>query len=213
MPQILEFSELLITKLLHDLANTIGAINNGVEFLEEEDNTEEIKQKALQIIASNAKEASARIKFFRYIYGVTKNQGESDLQEMQSLVTEFFNESKYVVKWVNEQQEYGFIRMTNRESQLIACLVYIISSTLLHGGEILIKLYMLNGGRKVIVNASSDKIKVDDNIIKILETYQMDEVKLNNIQVCFVHELAKSTNAVIKCVQSDNQFKIEVSLV
>ncbi len=63
----IHFLELLTSKICHDLISPIGAVNNGVEFLEEmgADAGEEVTS----LIAFSANQASAKLQAFRLAYG------------------------------------------------------------------------------------------------------------------------------------------------
>lgn len=59
--------ELLASRICHDLISPVGAVHNGVEFLEEtgiEDGAE-----AIALIAHSAQSAAARLQVFRLAYG------------------------------------------------------------------------------------------------------------------------------------------------
>ena len=60
--------ELMASRVCHDLISPVGAINNGVEFLEEMG--PEAGQDAIDLIAHSAKVASARLQCFRIAYGM-----------------------------------------------------------------------------------------------------------------------------------------------
>ena len=58
----------LCSKLCHDLAGVIGAIANGAELLEDEDD-EEIRNQAVELLAQSAEQAGRRLRFFRIAFG------------------------------------------------------------------------------------------------------------------------------------------------
>ncbi len=61
--------ELLSSRICHDLISPVGAINNGIEFMEDAgDDLESIKQ-ASELIAHSAQAAAARLQAFRISYG------------------------------------------------------------------------------------------------------------------------------------------------
>jgi len=59
--------ELMASKLCHDVISPVGAISNGVEFLE--DMGMDAGDEAVQLIAFSANQASAKLQAFRYAYG------------------------------------------------------------------------------------------------------------------------------------------------
>lgn len=62
-----DFVQLLASKICHDLISPIGAVNNGVEFMEEmgADSFDD----AVGLIAHSAKSASAKLQAYRIAYG------------------------------------------------------------------------------------------------------------------------------------------------
>jgi histidine phosphotransferase ChpT len=59
--------ELLSSRLCHELISPVGAINNGIELMDEED--PEFVKDATKLIASSARTAGKRLDFYRFAYG------------------------------------------------------------------------------------------------------------------------------------------------
>jgi len=59
--------ELMASKICHDVISPVGAVSNGVEFLEEMG--PDAGEEATALIAFSAQQASARLQMFRYAYG------------------------------------------------------------------------------------------------------------------------------------------------
>lgn len=78
-PRVLE---LIASRICHDLVSPVGAVNNGVELMQELG--EDAGAEAVQLIASSAQQASIRLKAFRLSYGAAgtdKNIGFKDIRE------------------------------------------------------------------------------------------------------------------------------------
>ena len=61
--------ELLASRICHDLISPVGAIHNGIEFMEEMGEAGNCKE-ALSLIMHSAGQASARLQMFRLVYGL-----------------------------------------------------------------------------------------------------------------------------------------------
>ncbi len=75
--------ELIVSRVCHDLVSPVGAINNGIELMQELG--EEAGGEAVQLVAASAQQASIRLKAFRLCYGAAgtdKNLGFKDLKEV-----------------------------------------------------------------------------------------------------------------------------------
>jgi histidine phosphotransferase ChpT len=59
--------ELLCGRLCHDLISPVGAINNGLELLDDDD--PDFVKEAMELIGLSAKKAGQRLQFYRFAYG------------------------------------------------------------------------------------------------------------------------------------------------
>lgn len=78
-PRVLE---LAASRICHDLVSPVGAINNGVELMQELG--EDAGGEAVKLISSSAQQASIRLKAFRLSYGAAgtdKNIGFKDIKD------------------------------------------------------------------------------------------------------------------------------------
>jgi len=75
-------TELIASRICHDLVSPVGAVNNGVELMQELG--DDAGEEAAQLIADSAQQASIRLKAFRLSYGAAgtdKNVGFKDIRE------------------------------------------------------------------------------------------------------------------------------------
>lgn len=81
--------ELLSSRICHDLISPVGAINNGIEFMEDAaDDPESIKQ-ASELIAHSAGAAAARLQAFRIAYGAGGRDGNIKPEDVQKAFGNF----------------------------------------------------------------------------------------------------------------------------
>jgi len=59
--------ELLSSRLCHELISPVGAVNNGIELMDEDD--PDFVKEAMQLIGNSAKTAGRRLDFYRFAYG------------------------------------------------------------------------------------------------------------------------------------------------
>jgi histidine phosphotransferase ChpT len=59
--------ELMSSRLCHELISPVGAINNGIELMDEDD--PEFVKEATKLIANSARSAGNRLNFYRFAYG------------------------------------------------------------------------------------------------------------------------------------------------
>lgn len=73
-------SELICTRLSHDLIGNIGAVSNAVELMEDDDSLAEVKP----ILETSAFALSARLKFFRLAFGLS-NAAPKQIEDVQNI--------------------------------------------------------------------------------------------------------------------------------
>jgi histidine phosphotransferase ChpT len=81
--EITELMELLSSRICHDLVSPVGAINNGLEFMEEMADTPEGRKEATELIAHSATAAGARLMVFRLAYGSGAVDGNIKPEDIQ----------------------------------------------------------------------------------------------------------------------------------
>ena len=64
----IELASLMCSRLCHDLMSPVGALNNGIELLVDEQDPE-MREKCLELLAESAKASANKLKFFRLAFG------------------------------------------------------------------------------------------------------------------------------------------------
>src|SRR3546814_10576584 len=83
----LDLVALICSRLCHDLAGSIGAVNNGIELLAEETDPA-TRDEAIGLIAMSGGDAARRLAFFRQALGASGSldRSEEHTSEHQSLM-------------------------------------------------------------------------------------------------------------------------------
>lgn len=81
--EITTLMELLSSRICHDLVSPVGAINNGLEFMEEMADDPEGRKEATGLIAHSATSAGARLMAFRLVYGAGAVDGNIKPEDIQ----------------------------------------------------------------------------------------------------------------------------------
>jgi histidine phosphotransferase ChpT len=85
--------ELACSKLCHDVISPIGAVNNGLELLEEEQDAA-LREEAAGLAQRSAKRASVLLQVYRSAFGNAGNQQTFGPREAVALAQEFLQSSK-----------------------------------------------------------------------------------------------------------------------
>ncbi len=99
IPDELELAALLCSKLCHDVISPVGAITNGLEVLDEEDD-EDMRGFAMDLIRKSAFQASAKLQFARLAYGAGGSAGAMiDLGDAAKVARNYANDDKITLNW------------------------------------------------------------------------------------------------------------------
>lgn len=89
--------ELAISRVCHDVVSPVGAINNGVELVNELG--VDAADDAIDLIAKSAEQANRRLKIFRLCYGAAGSNDKADIRLVRSAVMDYFQGTRAVVEW------------------------------------------------------------------------------------------------------------------
>ncbi len=95
----LNFTSLICSRLCHDLVGPVGAISNGIELMEMEDDLSQAED-ALDLLRHSADNAARRLKFLRLAFG---SSGGDDMPlpmaDAQKAAFDFFEDHRLDLVW------------------------------------------------------------------------------------------------------------------
>lgn len=98
-PSDLELAALISSKICHDVISPVGAICNGLEILDEDDN-QEAHTYALNMIRNVTQVASAKLQFARFAFGAAGSAGaQIDLSTAEQISRGFIGTGKHKLTW------------------------------------------------------------------------------------------------------------------
>lgn len=98
-PTDLELAALISSKICHDVIGPVGAIYNGLEILDEDDDAQ-AKTYALDVIRNVTEQASARLQFARFAFGAAGSAGaQIDLNTAEQISRGLIGKGKHKLAW------------------------------------------------------------------------------------------------------------------
>lgn len=95
----LDLAALLCSRVCHDLISPVGAIVNGLEVMED-DNDQETKAFAMDLIKKSVRQASAKLQFCRLAFGAAGSAGaQIDLGDAEKVARGFIEDDKTKIAW------------------------------------------------------------------------------------------------------------------
>ena len=106
-PTDLELAALISSKICHDVIGPVGAIHNGLEILDEDDNAD-AKSYAMNVIRNVTEQASARLQFARFAFGAAGSAGAIiDLATAEQISRGFLGHGKHKLSWKGPARTHG----------------------------------------------------------------------------------------------------------
>ncbi len=96
MPNDLDLASLLASRLCHDVVGPVGAIQNGLELMAEDESMAEM---ALELIKKSAAQATAKLQYARMAYGAAGGAEEIDPNEAGRLTAGVFAGERATLEW------------------------------------------------------------------------------------------------------------------
>jgi histidine phosphotransferase ChpT len=131
----LHFTAFMSSKICHDLVGPVGAINNGLELLDEETD-EQTRAYAFELIQFSAHAARARLEYARLAFGASTAMGsEIDLRHAEGIVRAFVEEGKHKLQW-----DVPPGNMEKNKARLLMILLTVVMPSIPAGGDIITKM-------------------------------------------------------------------------
>lgn len=187
MSKEVEFSELMSSRFCHDLAGSIGAINNSIDFLDSKN--EEMRNKAIDLVHFSSNQAINRVTFFRKAYGFASKDIEVNLGDIRILITAFLDATKLKIAF---DKSWDSTSVNSILGKLILNSALIVAASIMHRGLITLS---IKDSSKVKIVADSESYKVSEELLDILKGKGKSiEKNTRNIQHFYTYEVAKSIN-------------------
>ncbi len=170
--------ELLSSRLCHELISPVGAINNGIELMEEDDPA--FVREATKLIASSARTAGKRLDFYRFAYGSGRTGAARDVT--QGLL----EGSKSRCEWSDAVTELPV------EWQRVACnLVVLAVEVLPRGGSV--QVAPLAGKPGLVVTAAGETINTTPELQAVLAgTTTVADLTARSVHAYYTAKLAEA---------------------
>jgi histidine phosphotransferase ChpT len=159
-----EFASLLCSRLCHDLLSPIGALNNGIELLADE-NDPEMRARCLDLLGESARASANKLKFFRLAFGAAGGFGEEvDTREGRAAIEGLFGaDGRIQIGWMVEEPT-----MSKSALKILLNLVLIAGDSLVRGGRLDIGAERHDQGVDIVIRAEGSRIVLDQELRRVL---------------------------------------------
>ncbi|MDO1582133.1 histidine phosphotransferase ChpT [Rhizobium oryzicola] len=194
-----DLAALLCSRVCHDVISPVGAINNGLELLDEGGGSD---ADALDLIRTSAINASVRLKFARLAFGASGSVGASiDTGEAEKAAKDFaIAEKKTEVTWSGPRA----IIPKNRV-KLLLNLFSVAYGAIPRGGSLDIVLENPEGDARFSITAKGRMLRVPPKFLEICNGTLEEAVDAHSIQPYYTVLLADECGMELKHVVSEDR--------
>jgi histidine phosphotransferase ChpT len=175
--------ELLNARLCHELVSPIGAINNGVELLDDDD--PDFARDAIKLIGQSARKAGQRLQFYRFAYGTTASAGGGAGGNGRELALGLLEGGKVACDWSADAAALPV------EWQRLACNMLVLAAEALpRGGTVTVR-PLAAGASGIEVAGEGEAVNLSPELRAALEPgMPVDQLTSRSVHGYFTARLA-----------------------
>ena len=191
----IDLASLLCSRLCHDLLSPVGALNNGIELLADEQDPE-MRERCLELLAESARASANKLKFFRLAFGAGGGFGdEIDTREARAAVEGLYGADKRI--------ELGWMvagdKLPKGAVKLLLNLAMIAGDALVRGGRLDVGAERQNGALEMVIRAEGPRILLDPKLREtIAKGHSGGEVEPRAAGAWLSHTLAAEAGGTIQ---------------
>ncbi len=152
-----DLASLLCSRLCHDLMSPVGALNNGIELLADEQDPD-MREKCLELLADSARASANKLKFFRLAFGAGGGFADAiDTREAQAALEGVFGPDRRIeLGWMvaNDKLPKGAVK-------LLLNLALIAGDALVRGGRLDVGAEDPGDALELVIRAEGPRILLD----------------------------------------------------
>jgi histidine phosphotransferase ChpT len=183
--------DLLCGRLCHELISPVGAINNGIELLDEDD--PEFVKEAMSLIGQSARKAGQRLQFYRFAYGTAG--GGAARFDGRELANALLDGGKVSCSWAPEALSL------DAPWQRLACNVLVLAAEALpRGGTVAVR--AREGGLEIV--ADGETVNVTDELRAALDAVlPVETLTARTVHAYYTVRLAQQMGARVALARAE----------
>lgn len=186
-PSDLELAALISSKICHDVIGPVGAIYNGLEILNEDDDAN-AKNYALNVIRQVTEQASARLQFARFAFGAAGSAGAIiDLTTAEQISRGFIGQGKHKLVWKGPMGH-----MAKDKVKLLLNLVACSTTALPRGGDIEVAIEGTMEAPTFVIRCRGTGARPPQYLTEFIVGQQPPQLDAMSIQAYYTLRLASS---------------------
>ncbi len=182
----LELAALISSKICHDVIGPVGAIHTGLEVLDDDDD-EQSRAYALEMIRSFTAQASAKVQFARFAFGAAGSVGATvDTGNAEQIARGFIGQGKHKLSWKVPRGQ-----MSKDKTKLLLNLIACAVTSLTRGGEIVASIRGTLTDPAVEVRCIGPGARMPQHLREFLTTPETHKIDALSVQPYYTCRLAR----------------------
>ena len=195
----LDLAALLCSRVCHDLISPVGAIVNGLEVLEEE-NDEETKTFAMDLIKKSARNASAKLQFCRLAFGAAGSAGvQIDTGDAEKMARGFIEDDKTKLTWNPPR-----VLLAKNRVKLLLNMLIIAGQAIPRGGMLTVDPVGEGDSLSFRVTAAGQNARVPPHAANLLAGTPEGSVDAHAIQPFYTGMLARACGLTVSVMPEND---------
>lgn len=192
----IKLSQLVCSRLCHDLITPIGAINSGLELLPEVEDKNEV----MDLISQSAKSLAKRLNYFRTSFGYSAANNFNTFEDIQSFISTFISSNNIKLVWIDDY----IVKNISGWGRLLSNAVLSLIEIAPYGGTLTIQFNSPHSSApQACFTMSGDVLNLREELIETLEgKNKLDKISPKTIQAYLTYRLADTLNLNLKIDQS-----------
>ena len=159
-----DLASLLCSRLCHDLMSPVGALNNGIELMADEQDPD-MRDRCVELLADSAKATANKLKFFRLAFGAGGGFGDLiDANEARIALEGIFGaERRIELGWMVADE-----KLSKGAMKLLLNLALIAGDALVRGGRLDIGAESTGNGLEIAIRAEGPRVMLDAGLRDML---------------------------------------------
>lgn len=186
-----KFSQMLCSRLCHDLITPIGAVNTSLELLDESDAEDRLQ--LLELAKQSAEKAIRKLVFCRAAFGYSSDSYLSTIDQAKKLLQDFLKLNKIELIWEKEIDQSSEISSTfSQYAQVIANLSFICFEIAPYGGQLFIE-FRNDNSQEIHLRLKGKLVPLRPVILSaLIEELPEDEMSSHVIQAIYTRMLCEN---------------------
>ncbi len=201
-----DLAALLCSKVCHDIISPVGAINNGLELLDEGGADED----AMNLIKQSARTASARLQFARIAFGAAGSAGvQIDTGDAQNVAIQYMRGEKAELTWEGQR-----VLMPKNKVKLLLNLMLVANAAIPRGGKLAVKLEEPETNLRISIKVSGPMLRVPPKFLEMhSEGKSSEPIDAHSIQAYYTLLMASESKMEISTKASPEEIEFSATQI